>query len=117
MPESALTASKEKKLPGRPWFESGRHAMISRFILPFCKYLNLINSFVIIHSPLSDGHGSEPRGPPRRSLGWDPSNERPDSPLDTDSIGPTLRIRQRSIPNGRQELEGLNRGLSRRQRK
>ncbi|WOL03026.1 RWD domain-containing protein 1 [Canna indica] len=27
MPESALTATKEKKLTGRQWFESGRHAM------------------------------------------------------------------------------------------
>lgn len=28
MPESALTAPKEKKLSGRQWFESGRHAAV-----------------------------------------------------------------------------------------
>jgi hypothetical protein len=34
MPESALTAPKEKKLTGRQWFESGRHAMVSHIVLP-----------------------------------------------------------------------------------
>ncbi|KAG6517452.1 hypothetical protein ZIOFF_020844 [Zingiber officinale] len=29
MPESALTTTKEKKLSGRQWFESGRHTMVS----------------------------------------------------------------------------------------
>lgn len=28
MPESALTAPKEKKITGRQWFESGRHAAV-----------------------------------------------------------------------------------------
>lgn len=28
MPESALTTTKEKKLSGRQWFESGRHTMV-----------------------------------------------------------------------------------------
>ena len=33
MPESALTAPKEKKLSGRQWFESGRAAAVCHFFL------------------------------------------------------------------------------------
>ncbi|RWW68207.1 hypothetical protein BHE74_00024285 [Ensete ventricosum] len=41
MPDSALTSTKEKKLTGRQWFESGRHAVVSHFIL--CFLLNFFS--------------------------------------------------------------------------
>lgn len=41
MPEAALSAPKEKRLTGRQWFESGRHAVVIYFplILP-CSHID-----------------------------------------------------------------------------
>lgn len=39
MPESALTAPKEKKLTGRQWFESGRAIAVSNFFFLCAKLI------------------------------------------------------------------------------
>lgn len=45
MPESALTAPKEKKLTGRQWFESGRATAVSQVSLSVCADAPKSNTF------------------------------------------------------------------------
>jgi hypothetical protein len=39
MPESALTAPKEKKLTGRLWYESGKAVCYPQLVLPLIKWI------------------------------------------------------------------------------
>jgi hypothetical protein len=47
MPDSALTAPKEKKLTGRQYFESGRHTVVLYPRQDIFSSLNLI--FILLH--------------------------------------------------------------------
>jgi len=40
MPESALTAPKEKKLTGRLWYESGKAVCYPQLFLPLIKWMH-----------------------------------------------------------------------------